>query len=82
MLYYVCGYFACVDVCAPLALLVPHGPEEGVRSPGIEVTDGCKPPCGCWELNSSPLGRGVSALNGSAISPALDPELQMSKFKV
>jgi hypothetical protein len=19
------------------------------------VTDGCEPPCGCWELNSGPL---------------------------
>jgi hypothetical protein len=19
------------------------------------ITDGCKPPCGCWELNSGPL---------------------------
>jgi hypothetical protein len=20
------------------------------------ITDGCEPPCGCWELNSGPLG--------------------------
>jgi hypothetical protein len=20
------------------------------------VTDGCKPPCGCWDLNSGPSG--------------------------
>ncbi|KAM7326927.1 hypothetical protein ACRRTK_013294 [Alexandromys fortis] len=24
------------------------------RAPGI-ITDGCEPPCGCWELNSGPL---------------------------
>jgi hypothetical protein len=21
----------------------------------IPITDGCEPPCGCWELNSRPL---------------------------
>jgi hypothetical protein len=26
-------------------------PEEGIRFP----YSGCKPPCGCWELNSGPL---------------------------
>ena len=34
------------------------------------VTDGCEPPCGCWDLNSGPLGRAVGALNHWAISPA------------
>jgi N6-adenosine-specific RNA methylase IME4 len=34
------------------------------------ITDGCEPPCGCWELNSGPLGRAVSALNHWAISLA------------
>ena len=24
------------------------------RAPDL-VTDGCEPPCGCWELNSGPL---------------------------
>jgi len=27
------------------------------------ITDGCEPPCGCWELNSGPLEEQVSALN-------------------
>lgn len=31
------------------------GPEEGIRSLGIGVTDGCKPPCGCWKLNLGSL---------------------------
>lgn len=26
--------------------------EEGVRTPGTGVRDGCKPPCGSWELAS------------------------------
>jgi hypothetical protein len=25
------------------------------RGHQIPITDGCEPPCGCWELNSSPL---------------------------
>lgn len=29
----------------------PWNSEEGVRSPGTEVTNGCKPPCECWQLN-------------------------------
>jgi hypothetical protein len=34
------------------------------------ITDGCEPPCGCWELNSGPLeAQAVSALNLWAISP-------------
>jgi hypothetical protein len=35
------------------------------------ITDGCEPPCGCWELNSGSLERAVSALNCWVISPAL-----------
>jgi len=27
------------------------------------ITDGCEPPCGCWELNSGPLEEQLSALN-------------------
>jgi hypothetical protein len=32
-------------------LLSSDTPEEGIGSD----TDGCEPPCGCWELNSGPL---------------------------
>ena len=31
----------------------PRRPEEGIRIPETRVTDGCEPPCGCWELNLS-----------------------------
>ena len=31
--------------------LSSNTPEEGVIS---LTTDGCEPPCGCWELNSGP----------------------------
>ena len=40
--------------------------EEGVGSPGTWVTDGCEPPCRCWEPNQDP----TSVLNHWAISPA------------
>jgi hypothetical protein len=36
------------------------------------VTDGCEPPCGCWDLNSGPLGEQSGTLAHWAISPALD----------
>jgi hypothetical protein len=26
----------------------PQKPEEDSGSPGTGVTDGCEPPCGCW----------------------------------
>jgi len=42
-------------------------PEEGVRS----ITDGCEPPCGCWELNSGPLEEQSVLLT---TEPSLQPE--------
>jgi hypothetical protein len=35
------------------------------------VTDGCEPPCGCWDLNSWPSEEQSGALTNWAISPAL-----------
>jgi hypothetical protein len=29
--------------------------EEGVGSPWTGITENCKQPCGCWELNAGPL---------------------------
>jgi hypothetical protein len=41
------------------------------------ITDGCEPPCGCWELNSGPLeeqplflGAESSLLSSSSSSPS------------
>jgi hypothetical protein len=34
------------------------------------VTDGCEPPCGCWDLNSWPSEEQSGALTHWAISPA------------
>ena len=45
------------------------------------ITDGCEPPCGCWELNSGPLEeQAASALNHWAISPAPIPIFQAPLF--
>jgi hypothetical protein len=35
------------------------------------ITDGCEPPCGCWDLNSGPLEEQSVLL--TAISPVLNP---------
>ena len=50
----------CMNVF-PACMYVHHGcawclqrPEEGVRLPGTEVTDGCELPHGSWKLNFSP----------------------------
>ena len=32
-------------------LLSSDAPKETLDP----ITDGCEPPCGCWELNSEPL---------------------------
>ena len=50
----VCMFHLHVYVRAPHPL-VPEEPEEGIGSPGTGVTDGCEPPCGCWEQSSCPL---------------------------
>ena len=36
------------------------------------ITDGCEPPCGCWELNSSPPEEQPLPLNASRLSSPLD----------
>ena len=34
------------------------------------ITDGCEPPCGCWELNSGPLEEHTVLLTSK---PSLQP---------
>jgi len=48
-------------------------PEEGIRSHWIP--DGCKPPCGCWELNSGPLEEQSVLLTAE---PSLQPSFPFS----
>lgn len=40
--------------------------REGTGSIGTGIMNGCKLPCGCWELNTGPLPD-QSALNFGAI---------------
>lgn len=41
-------YYMCMYVCIPCVCQVrPQRAEEGVRSPGTGVVDGCKVPCEC-----------------------------------
>jgi len=37
------------------------------------ITDGCEPPCGCWELNSGPLEEQSVLLT---TEPSLQPQDQ------
>jgi hypothetical protein len=57
-----CVYFIlCVQMFCLCACLCTtcvqflRRPAEGVRYPGTGVTDGCEPPCRCWELNPESL---------------------------
>ena len=57
-----------MDVCLHVCLCTTHmqclrRPEEGIRSPGPGVIDGCEPPCGYWELSPQSSARTTSALN-------------------
>jgi hypothetical protein len=52
----VCVYLACVCVYVPHAYSIIR-PEEGLRFPATGVGHGYELPCGCWELNPSPLKR-------------------------
>ena len=50
-------------------ILPPCKPECQKRVPDL-ITDGCEPPCRCWELNSGPLEEQAVLLTSEAISPA------------
>ena len=53
---YLCVCLLCLHVSVHhICAWYPWRPEEGGRCPGAGATDGCEPPCGCWELNPSPL---------------------------
>ena len=42
-------FFICVNV------LLPTSMPAGQKKAADLITDGCKPPCCSWELNSGPL---------------------------
>jgi hypothetical protein len=43
------------------------------------ITDGCEPPCGCWELNSGPLGEQSVLLTAE---PSLQPDIYILKTRM
>lgn len=55
VIFYACGCFASMHVCAPHAYLVSWSPKESTGSLGTEDTDLCALPRECWELHSGPL---------------------------
>ena len=46
-------------------------PAGQKRAPDL-ITDGCEPPCGCWELNSGPLEEQAMLLT---TEPSLQPPI-------
>ena len=48
LVFHVYGFVSVDHVCAVTEKRV-------LGSPGTVITDGCQPPCGCWDLNSGPL---------------------------
>lgn len=61
-------YFICVSVLPACMYMYKYHmfgwclqrSKEDVESPGTGVADGCKPPCGFWELNSCLLQKQVN----------------------
>lgn len=47
--------FACMHVCTPSTCSTYRGPKRAEESSGYRVTNGGKPPCGCWESKAGPL---------------------------
>jgi hypothetical protein len=47
--------FACMCICVLCAWMVPTEEDEDIRSSGTVITNGCEPPCECWEPNLSPM---------------------------
>jgi hypothetical protein len=60
-LFYVCEY--------TVALFQTH--QKRASDP---ITDGCEPPCGCWDLNSGPLEEQSVLLTSE---PSLQPHVQL-----
>lgn len=50
------GGIVCLCVCLLCAKYLQN-PEEGFKSPETKVTNGCVPPCGCWEPNPKSSAR-------------------------
>lgn len=51
-----------MHACATHVCSAQGGAHKGIRCPGTEVTDGCEPPCGCWESTSNLLDEELGVL--------------------
>lgn len=59
---------ACIYVCH-VCVWCPQRSEGGIRSLGTEISDVCKPPCGCWVLNLGPVEERVVLTLESSLQP-------------
>ena len=62
------GNYVCL--CLPGA---QGSPEKDIKQLGIRIVDGCEPSCGCWKLNTGPLGEQLVLLTS-------EPSLQPPKY--
>jgi hypothetical protein len=79
MPYYFYFIFMCLSVLSACVHAyhmgtVPTEAREGIWSFGTGVTDGCEPPCECWELN-------LSLLDEQPVLLTTEPSLQLLVFK-
>ena len=55
-------------------------PTGQKRAPEL-ITDGCEPPCGCWESNSGPLEEQAMLLTAEPLTLEFLCEFLESKFR-
>ena len=55
-------------------------PSGQQRAPDL-ITDGCQPPCGCWELNSGPLEEQATPLTAEPSLQAQEENSYMTYFE-
>jgi hypothetical protein len=66
----------------PMCVQWPWRPEAPVRSPGTGVTNGCKPPCGGWELNPGPVEEQPVLLTNEELSSATLILFKLKHFSI
>lgn len=67
-LFYAYDCFVCMKVCLyTKRLCFLWRIEEGIKSPGTGVADGCELLCGSWEQNPGPLAEWVMLLMGEPL---------------
>lgn len=66
------GCFPFMHSCTPHACSAHT--EGGITSPRTGVTNGCKWPCRCWDLNSGPTNKGPVLLPAK---PSFQPLLKL-----